>query len=288
MRKNFDDSLRQGGGLRKMSQTGQSLLTELPVLYSAKYIDAENQSLRLLRERDDLTSLIYIRGGRGEGNIESVTYSVRQGDLIICHPSVDFDIQSSAEQSLRVMQLSFSCRVLGKDRGYLFDPGQYPVVPLGNHFQIFEHYFETIVRDYNQPSEGSVELIDSLMNAVIITILRIIEEMKTPRVTSMVQDVKAYIENNFEQELSVKDLAELVFVSPYHLIHMFKKEVGMSPIQFLIFCRIEEAKQQLAYTESPVNEISARIGYPNPSYFNQIFKKTVGISPGKYRSDAKR
>jgi AraC-like DNA-binding protein len=271
-----------------MSQSGQSLLTELPVLYSAKYIDADNHSLKLSREWDDLTSLIYIRSGRGEGNIENVTYSVRQGDLIICHPSVYLDIQSSADQSLRVIQFSFSCRVLGKNKGYLFDPGQHPVIPLGNHFQIFEHYFETIVREYNQPSEGSAELIDSLMNAVIITILRIIEEMKTPRITSMIQNVKAYIENNFVQELSVKDLAELVFVSPYHLIHMFKKEVGMSPIQYLIYCRIEETKQLLEHTELPVNEISARVGYPNPSYFNQIFKKIVGISPGRYRSDTKR
>jgi AraC-like DNA-binding protein len=271
-----------------MSQSGQSLLTELPVLNSAKYIDADNQSLRLLRERDDLTSLIYITSGRGEGNIENVTYSVRQGDLIICHPFVCFDIQSSADRSLKVIQLSFSCKVLGKNKGYLFDSGQYPVIQLSNHFPIFEHYFETIVREYNQPSEGSAELIDSLMNAVIITILRIIEVMKTPRITSMTQNVKAYIETNFEQELSVKDLAELVFVSPFHLIHMFKKEVGMSPIQFLIYCRIEEAKRLLEYTDLPVIEISTRIGYPNPSYFNQIFKKIAGFSPGKYRSNTKR
>jgi YesN/AraC family two-component response regulator len=105
--------------------------------------------------------------------------------------------------------------------------------------------------------------------------------------TTMVQNVKAYIENNFEQDLSVKDLAELVFVSPYHLIHMFKNEVDMAPIQYLIYCRMEEAKRLLECTDLSNSEISVRIGYPNPNYFSQVFKKMIGVTPGKYRSNAK-
>jgi YesN/AraC family two-component response regulator len=56
----------------------------------------------------------------------------------------------------------------------------------------------------------------------------------------------------------------------------------------LIYCRIEEAKRLLLGTDLSISDISVRIGYPNSNYFNQIFKKMVGMTPGKFRNDAKR
>ncbi|WP_197479844.1 helix-turn-helix transcriptional regulator [Paenibacillus swuensis] len=97
------------------------------------------------------------------------------------------------------------------------------------------------------------------------------------------QHIQKYIEANFERELSLADLARLVHVSPHHLAHVFKDETGMAPIRYVIHCRMEKAKSLLLETNLKVYEIAERIGYPNLTHFNQIFKKLSGVSPGEYR-----
>ncbi|MFC5529442.1 helix-turn-helix transcriptional regulator [Cohnella yongneupensis] len=271
-----------------MSQSEHNLLTETPALFSARMIDVVDPAIAITKDRDDLTSLCYIKDGRGEGTIGNVRYSVRQGEMVICHPFMSFNLQSSADHPLKGIEFTFSCAVAGRKPGHLLDPDQSPVLPLGNHFPILGNYFEALLVEHHQPSPGSQEMINSLLNAAIILILRMLEAMKAPQSNSITENVKAFIESHFEMELSIKDLAELVFVSPYHLIHTFKNEAGISPIQYLIHCRMEEAKRLLLCTDIPISEISGRIGYPNPNYFNQVFKKIIGESPGKFRNIAKR
>lgn len=271
-----------------MSQSGQSMLVETLELFSAKRIDGDAPLPKISEPRTDLTSLVFIKEGRGESIIENVTYSVREGDLLICHPLVPFQLSSSADHPLAFMHFTFSIQVHGKNKGQLLDAGQCPVVPLRNHLRAMGHYFEAIVHEYEHPSAGSAEIANSLMKTVTIMLIRMLEAMKVPEYTSITETVKDYIQSHFEQELSLNDLAELVYVSPYHLVHTFKNDVGMAPIQYLIHCRIEEAKRLLRSTELSVSDISNRVGYPNSNYFNQIFKKMVGVTPGKFRSDARR
>ncbi|MHB8061556.1 MAG: helix-turn-helix transcriptional regulator, partial [Ruminiclostridium sp.] len=95
--------------------------------------------------------------------------------------------------------------------------------------------------------------------------------------------VKMYIEENFQKDLSLNDLSDIVYVSPYHLAHTFKDEMGVSPIQYLINCRIEAAKKLLQNSSKSVVEIASQVGYSNANYFNILFKKATGKSPGKFR-----
>ena len=120
-----------------------------------------------------------------------------------------------------------------------------------------------------------------------------IEDEKTLSSKSSIQRdfiaiTKEYIEKHYKENLSLSELADHVNVSVYHLSHMFKEEVGISPIQYAIFCRMEYAKKQLRETSCSVQKIAVELGYENPNYFNLLFKKTVGISPGTYRKEWKR
>ncbi|WP_141335354.1 AraC family transcriptional regulator [Paenibacillus sp. tmac-D7] len=271
-----------------MSQSGQSMLVEALEFLSAKRMDGNDPWPQISEPCADVTSLVFIKGGRGESVIENVTYSVREGDIVICHPLVPFQLRSSADHPLMIIYCTFSIHVSGKNKGQLLDAGQCPVVPLRNNLRAMGNYFEAIVHEYEHPSAGSREIVNSLMKTITIVLIRMLEAMKVPEYTSITQTVKEYIQSHFEQELTLNDLAELVYVSPYHLVHTFKNDVGMAPIQYLIHCRIEEAKRLLRSTELSVSDISFRVGYPNSNYFNQIFKKMAGVTPGKYRSDARR
>ena len=97
------------------------------------------------------------------------------------------------------------------------------------------------------------------------------------------QKVKDFIDLNYTRSITLDTLSQVVYISRHHLTHLFKKEVGVPPIKYLIVKRMEEAKRMLMDTDFNIRKISETLGYDNPVYFSQIFKKTIGISPSKYR-----
>lgn len=96
--------------------------------------------------------------------------------------------------------------------------------------------------------------------------------------------MREYIDRNYAQNLSLSDIADVLYLSPNYMATLFKKETGISPISYLIQKRISEAKYLLTYTQKSLTEISLLVGYENPSYFTAIFKKLTGTTPSKFRS----
>lgn len=133
----------------------------------------------------------------------------------------------------------------------------------------------------------SDELVDSLLEGILSIMWKTINK-KDKIQRDFIAIAKEYIEKHFKENLSLSELAQYVNVSVYHLSHMFKEEIGISPIQYAILCRMEYAKTQLRETSCSIHKIALELGYDNPNYFNLLFKKIVGQSPGKYRKDWKK
>ena len=72
-------------------------------------------------------------------------------------------------------------------------------------------------------------------------------------------------------------------MNKFHLVHTFTKHLGVSPINYVINKRIQEAKNLLATTSYSIRDIASIVGFGNSSYFSQMFKKVTGISPKSYR-----
>ena len=97
-----------------------------------------------------------------------------------------------------------------------------------------------------------------------------------------------YINEHYTEDVSISKLAELSFISEPHLFRLFKKELGVSPIEYKNELRIKKAESLLCDPECSVGEISLLLGFENACYFSRIFKKLRGISPIKYRALANR
>jgi AraC-like DNA-binding protein len=82
-------------------------------------------------------------------------------------------------------------------------------------------------------------------------------------------------------------LAQLTHSSKYYLVHAFSAEYGISPINYMISKRIEDAKHLLKNDDYTLSVISRMLGFSSPSYFTQAFKKTVGMSPNQYRKSSR-
>ena len=95
--------------------------------------------------------------------------------------------------------------------------------------------------------------------------------------------IRQYIGTHFTEQLTLEDIGEAMSMSPYHLAHIFKEMTGMSPIHYMIRCRVGEAQNLLISTDYSATQIAAIVGYTNVNHFNAIFAKLVGLPPIRYR-----
>lgn len=92
-----------------------------------------------------------------------------------------------------------------------------------------------------------------------------------------------YIHNHLNQRLSVEELAGYLCVSAGYFTRLFKKEIGVVPMQYISERKVEKAQLWLMAANLPIKEIAMRLGYDDASYFNRVFKRTTGITPADYR-----
>jgi AraC family transcriptional regulator len=95
--------------------------------------------------------------------------------------------------------------------------------------------------------------------------------------------VKDYVLHHLDQDLSLDDMADEVEMNPYHFLRLFKQSTGTTPYQWVIAQRIEAAKRLLKETDWPVMQVALEVGYQSQSHFTTLFKRKVGVPPGRYR-----
>ena len=85
------------------------------------------------------------------------------------------------------------------------------------------------------------------------------------------------------EELSIAEVAEHVFLNQVYFGRLFKQVMNMSFKKYLLKTRLEHARQLLEDTEDSINDICAKVGMANPSYFSKLFKQEMGVLPSEYK-----
>lgn len=99
-----------------------------------------------------------------------------------------------------------------------------------------------------------------------------------------VRKIIRYIEENYNQDISLDQLAEHVFLHPNYISSLFKKDTGLTFIHYLHLYRIKKAKALMINDkELSFHQISEMVGYENVRHFFNVFKKYSGETPGKFR-----
>jgi AraC family transcriptional regulator len=93
----------------------------------------------------------------------------------------------------------------------------------------------------------------------------------------------AYIQEHLEHELSLATLATVAQTSPSHFARLFKQATGRTPHQYVLWCRMEQAKRLLVETDVPLIEIAYQIGCTDQSHFTALFRQHVATTPKAYR-----
>lgn len=105
-----------------------------------------------------------------------------------------------------------------------------------------------------------------------------------PEVSPAIRSALKYLKDNMNNKVTLDQVAQYCYISTYHFAHLFKKEVGLSFIDFLNKMRIEKAVHYLETTNLTVQEIASRVGFQDSNYFARKFKSLMNCSASEYRA----
>ncbi|MNW42269.1 two-component system, response regulator YesN [Fontibacillus panacisegetis] len=104
-------------------------------------------------------------------------------------------------------------------------------------------------------------------------------------IQSVIAKSKEYIAGNYHKDLSIEEVAEIADLSISHFCTLFKQVSGYTFLEYLTQCRIDKAKYILKNSPVKVYQIAPLVGYQDPRYFTQVFKKLTGMTPSEYREE---
>ncbi len=100
---------------------------------------------------------------------------------------------------------------------------------------------------------------------------------------TLFDSILGYIQLNFMQNITLRDIADACACSESTVSHLFKEHTGVSAKRYIFNLRIEQAKKLLSSSDLPIGTVALMCGFDNINYFPTAFKKAVGVSPTEYR-----
>jgi YesN/AraC family two-component response regulator len=135
---------------------------------------------------------------------------------------------------------------------------------------------------------NNVHSLVDLEYSILKGFIQMVKNYSTNKYSNVVKEALLYIYKNLTEQLSLKKIAEAVYIHPNYLSSLFKKQVGMSISECIMKKKIEESKYYIRFTNNPIIQIASFYGFCNQSYFTQIFKKYTGTTPYEYRINSSR
>ena len=156
---------------------------------------------------------------------------------------------------------------------------------------LINHYFDTIFSESKKHTSISALTIKHSIQGIILSMIRsgsditaslnVKHSLRTENL--IIQNAIDYIEQHFSADISLTVLAEHLHMNSSYLSKLFKDETQMTFKDFLNRTRINHAERLLLETNLPMSDVASLCGYESGNYFGDVFKKTKGVSPIKFR-----
>lgn len=263
---------------------------KLPKLFYVCKNDAANDTRpRIMHSHDDTVEILLIRSGTGVYVIGDKRYPVTPGDMIICNSGVLHD--EVAETTIGISTYccaATSVHLPNLPSNTLLPESMSPLLHCGDMFEKINDTFRMMFDEVFSGKPQSEEIAQYLLQALLIMICRLIDDTavkhgETEDNPILGERIRSYINANYKEDICLNTIASALKISPFYLSHVFKQTTGYSPMQYISRRRIGEAQTLLISTKIPITKIAAMVGYGNPSHFNVIFTKYIGMAPRKYR-----
>ncbi|SFD63924.1 AraC-type DNA-binding protein [Paenibacillus catalpae] len=227
--------------------------------------------------------LQYVVDGCADYPIEGRTYTTRRGDLLFHRPKERHSILPHPSQSYVCISIVFHFGMSAFPVSELFSEEHY----LGNFADHpIDNSLSELVVSYRQPGLDHQMRCQSLLMRILSDASHQFKQDSGAKSNDSNKPelvlVKNYLHDNYHREVLLKELEQLSGWSKNHLLHTFRKYMGMSPMQYLTWIRINKAKELAIQTNLTISEIAERVGYSDVHTFGRMFKKKTGHSLSQF------
>lgn len=243
----------------------------------------------------DYIEIAFILSGKGRYRIDSELYFVEEGDLLILNPGVyhqaltDGNGKPTIEFFVGFTDVAF--REMMPNR---FDISGEPVLhTTGELRQKLFRIASSMEAENEILQQGRYFMLRSYLIQMILLIIREqsapLKQRKRYEFESVgkkyvVEQIINYFSDHYAEKISLDQIAENMYLSPFYISRIFKSETGNTPIHYLIDIRLEHAKEILENGDyMSIQEVAARVGYDDAYHFSKLFKKKYDVSPSKIK-----
>jgi len=270
-----------------------------------KHISHEND-LTEVEHHHDFIEIVFITKGKGTQVISNNEYEVSEGDIFILQGFQNHYFKNADKaEIINVMfdpvkshnLISPDIKTIdGYNALFLLEPRYHNRMHFKNMLHLnqvdlakSEYILNNMLHEISH-KEADYELyLKNKLEEIIIFLSRKYSQISIPKAKSLVRIGKAidFIEHNFQNNIYIHQLAELSFMSVRNFQRIFKEATGLSPNNYLLELRIQNASKLLTESNSAIYEVSAMVGISDWFYFSKAFKKKFGVSPLNYRKQNK-
>jgi AraC-like DNA-binding protein len=234
--------------------------------------------------------LQYVVEGVADYHINGHDYVTERGDLMFHRPNEPHYITTRQNESYVCISIVFHFGETGFPIHQVIDASK----EIGPHYMgnyqnhTIEHKLTELVHHYRMPEVTDHFLCQSLLTQVLLQMSQQKKELAVS--TSKKEDankaklilIRNYISNHLQVGFTHQDLEKLTGWSRNYIITQFRSAFGMSPVQYLVWVRLEKAKELALQSGQSFGEIANEVGYTNIHAFGKIFKRKTGMSLSQF------
>lgn len=247
----------------------------------------------------DFAEFVYILSGKGQCRVDDVVYNIEEGDLLLLNPKqmhqfypaeggnhaahateffvalTDFQLPGLESNCLRAVSDSLIIHTTGELRQKLFKicssmEAEAAVYRPGRYFMLKSYLIQLILLVFREKTEPVEVKNDFAFESV--------------NKKHVVEQILNYFEDHYHEKVSLEQIAENMYLSPFYISKIFKSETGDTPIHHLINIRLERAYELLNNGDvKSIQEVAAKVGYDDAYHFSKLFKKKYGMPPSQVK-----
>lgn len=239
--------------------------------------------------REELKSYLFfiVLDGSGTLQYEDTSFAIEKGDCIFIDCKKRYSHKSSKDQLWHLKWVHFyGITIENIYEKYLLQGGRpcFRTKELENYSLLLQELYNITNLDHQLRDMMIFEKLTGLLTLIMSENYR--NETISPEMASAkakLLDIKNYLDAHYTEKVTLSFLELNFYINKYYLTRLFKENFGISINNYLIQKRITEAKYQLRFTNKTIKIISHNCGMTDTSYFNRLFKKVEGITPGEFR-----
>ena len=240
----------------------------------------------ILSHRHDFFHFILVEKGEGTITVAQKEYPMREGMLFPIPPQAEHAFYNCGKEPLRTLELKFR----------LSDAEQAQVAALSIPMEV-EGYpvregFLALYREAHADEPMRQRANALQFELLMIYLLRCKERLaptgapegKKMKLSPEIEAAVGYIHEHLTEELSLSLLAEVARFEKNYFLRKFKRQLGCTPIRYILGKRMEKAKELLGFSDMNITQIAAAVGFKDIHYFSKVFYDYMRERPSEYRA----